>query len=104
MTFIQPNKDSRINIIVLFCLSFLLVAAAFYLVILYNRVVNFEHGISNVRLQLKNLEAQNMEAENKIFSLIDSSKLVSLSSGKFVQDKNPEYFEVNPKWSYASQY
>lgn len=102
MTFIQPNKERRINVIVLFCLSFVLVSAAFYLVILYNRVVNFEHGISSMKLELKALEADNMELQNKIFGLLNSSKLEHLSSGKLIQDKNPEYLEV--LWSYASQY
>ncbi|MBI4087447.1 MAG: hypothetical protein HY434_01295 [Candidatus Liptonbacteria bacterium] len=103
MTFIQPNKNSNIiNITVLFFLSALLIAGAILLVILYNRFVNFEHGVSGIKLQLKEIQAQNVEIEDKIFTLIDSSKSESVSLGKLIPDKNPKYFEA--KWSYASQY
>ncbi len=97
MTFIQPNKNNSFtNAIVLFSLSFL-AAAAFSLIILYNRVVNFEHGVSEIKLQLKEIQAKNIEVQDKIFSLIDSSKSESLSSGRLIQDKNLKYFEINPE-------
>lgn len=104
MTFIQPNKNSNLINTVLFLLAFLLVGAALSLIILYNRFVNFEHGVSEIRLQLKQIQAQSVEAENKIFSLIDLSKSENLFLGKLVPEKNPAYFEVDQKWFYASQY
>lgn len=105
MTFIQPNKNtSVIPTAVLLFLSALFVAAAIFLVILYNRFVNLEHGVLGMKLQLKAIQAQNVEIEDKIFTLIDSSKSERVSLGKLVPDKNPKYFEVNSKWSYASQY
>ena len=81
-----------------------LVVAAIYLIILYNRFVNFEHGVSGMKLQLKRVQAQNMDFQDKIFRLIDASKLESVSSGRLIPEKNPTYFEVNQKWSYASRH
>ena len=102
MTFIQPNKNSRVRAAILFSLLFLLAASAFYLIVIYNRVVNFEHGVVKMKRELNEIEAQNIDHQNKIFSLIDSSKSESLSSGILIQEKNPKYLEV--RWAYASQY
>lgn len=81
-----------------------LVLAAFLLVVLYNRTVNFEHGLAEVRSGLKEVQAQNVELREQIFGLFDASNFEGVLSDNLIKDKNPEYLEISTKWSFASQH
>lgn len=104
MTFIQPKKGSNILNKILILLAAGLVLGAFWMVILYNNYVNLNHGLSNLRLEFKQVQAQNAELKDKIFRALDLAKSNNPSDRRLIQDKNPEYLEVNSKWSYASGY
>lgn len=84
-------------------LVFALIISVFWLIVVYNRVVNFEHGISAVKSELKSVQAENVELKEKIFGLFDEKNVSRLDVG-LVKDKNPEYLEVAPRWSFASHY
>ncbi|GEM_PF-1132094 len=105
MTFIQPKKGSStlLNKTLLLLIAGL-VLGAFWIVILYNSFVNFNHGLSGLRLEFQQVQAQNAELKDKIFHVFDSAKTNNFNGTQLVQDKNPEYLEVNSKWSYASGY
>ncbi len=102
MTFIQPNKDKSVlnKILVLFVLFTVL--SAVWLVVLYNRVVNLNHGLSSIKSEFSNIQAQNLAIKSKVLDLINSSDPSSI--GGLVQEKNPEYVEVRQTWSFASDY
>jgi len=104
MTFIQPKKGNGILNKILLLLAAGLVLGAFWMVILYNGFVNFNHGLSGLRLEFQQVQAQNSELKDKIFHLFDSVKANNANGAQLIQDKNPEYLEVNSKWSYASGY
>jgi len=67
---------------------------AFAVVILYNKTVDLEHGITAMRNDIKKTEAKNTELKEKIFALFDSSNLKETLGGSLIQDKNPQYLEV----------
>lgn len=104
MTFIQPKKGSSVLNKILILLVAALVLGAFWMVILYNSFVNLNHGLSGLRLGFQQTQAQNAELKDKIFHLFDSANLGSFNNSRLIQDKNPEYLELNSKWSYASHY
>ncbi len=100
MTFIQPNKNKRANTLILVALFLLLAAGSLYLIVLYNKSVNFEHGTAAAKQKLSTIEAQTTDIKNNLFTLLNASKAESVASGKLVEERSPEYVQ----WSYASGY
>jgi cell division protein FtsB len=103
MTFIQPNnkKGSSLNKIlaILVCLLFF---GSVWLIVIYNNIVNFNHGISQMKEETEQIRAKNVEIENKILNLVSDASLKNKTGAGLVQDKNPQYFKVNQQWSYVS--
>ena len=102
MTFIQPNKNKSALNKILILLGIFTVLSSIWLVMLYNKVVNLNHGLSQMKSEFSDIQSQNLDFKSKIFDLINSSDPSSL--GGLVQEKNPEYVEVHPTWSFASDY
>ncbi len=109
MTFIQPNKNSGILNKILAVLVICSVFSGAALVVLYNRIVNFDHGLDKAKAELASLQSQNADAKDKIFELLDTDKdSAALKDYGLVEDKNPQYLEISSKdensqqWSYAS--
>src|SRR3989344_2535022 len=101
MTYIQPNRKSLLNKTI-FALVGVVVATAFWLVILYNNIVDLEHGISSVREEIKSLQVESVDLNEKLFAIFDSSNFSKVLGANLIQDKNPEYMEVSSKWHFAS--
>lgn len=75
-----------------------------WLIILYNSFVNMNQGAVQMKAQISGLQAQNAELKDKVFSFFDTQNLQNLAARRhLVQDKNPQYLEINPQWSFASQ-
>ncbi len=73
------------------------------LVIFSNQPVNLRHEISKINLKIQGVENDNVEVKNKIFALFNDQNLADFSQTRaLVQEKNPEYLEVNQKWAAAS--
>jgi hypothetical protein len=105
MTYIQPNKNhSTLNILLIFLgIGFFL--GAVWLVILYNNSVNFSHGLSEMKSEFQEVQTVNVELKEKIFSVLDSLNSKSIAaSHNLVQEKKPQYLEINTQWSYASEF
>ena len=95
MTYIQPNKNNKIN----FLTSILILIAVFsasWGVSLYNQLVNFNHNITNQEKLVRQAEVENAELKNRLYQQIDSKNLEVLASEKsLVIEKNPEYIRLN---------
>ncbi len=102
MTFIQPNKNKSVLNRIFILLGIFTVLSSVSLVMLYNKTVNINHGLSQMKSELSDIQSQNLAVKSKIFNLINSSDPSSF--GGLVQEKNPEYIEVRPTWSFASDY
>ena len=81
-----------------------IVGAVVVLIVLYSETVSANHALAQTTLSLQKIEAENGEYKDKIFSFIhsDASKALVEERG-LVQDKNPEYFELGPQWTFASR-
>ncbi len=105
MTYIKPNKNNSSLNIVLLLLGVGFFFGATWLVILYNNSVNFSHGLSEMKLEFQKVQAANAELKEKIFSVLGplNSKDVA-ASHNLVQEKKPQFLEVNTQWSYALEF
>ena len=102
MTYIQPNKNKSILNNILIVLGIFTVLSSFWLVMLYNKSVNLDHGISRMKTEFSAIQSENLAIKTKIFNLINSSDPSSI--GGLIQEKNPEYIETRNTWSFASDY
>jgi len=99
MTFIQPNKNRSVLNKILLLLGIFTVLSSIWLVMLYNKLVNLNHGLSEIKSEFSEIQESNLAVKTRIFDLINSSDPSSV--GDLVQEKNPEYLEL---WSFASDY
>ena len=95
MTYIQPNKNNKINFLTSI-LILIMVFSASWGVSLYNQSVNFSHNIADQEKLVRQAEVENAELKNRRYQQIDSKNLEVLASEKsLVIEKNPEYIRLN---------
>lgn len=105
MTFIQPHKNQSFLNKALFLLAIFAVFGVIWLITLYNKEVKLDHAVSQMNAEFQLVQSQNAELKDKIIKLSDSANSINLISREnLIQDKAPQYFEVNKQWSFASQY
>ena len=103
MTILQPHKKITLLTKLLIVLAIPLALEIVSLVILSNQTVNLRHEISKINLEIQKVENDNVEIEDKTFALFDNQNLADFSKTRaLVQEKNPEYLEVNQKWAIVS--
>ena len=103
MTFIQPTKPINILNAVIALLVVALLGGTFWLVIAYNKVVNLSHDISSMKAQLDAIGAQNTAKSNATIATLSGNNLSLVASAdNMVQEKTPEYFQLDKKWPIAS--
>lgn len=95
MTYIQPAKKDILNRIIIM-LSLGIVFGVLFLVIIYNRVVDMEHGISAMRAEIKTAQAENAELQEKTLALFAPANFTKIIAGNLIKDTSPEYLEVWP--------
>jgi len=104
MTFIQPPRSNNLLNKILLFLILGLIFGTYWLITLYSNSVGLTHGILDMRSQISQIQTQNAELKNKVFSLLDSANLQNLAKDRqLIQEKNPQYLEVDKQWSFASQ-
>jgi cell division protein FtsL len=95
MTIIQPQNKYVLLNRVLACLIIGSVLVAFWLTSLYVRSVNLNHGIAEAKKALGELETSNSEIKDKIFALLDRSRLEEIAAQRgLVKEKNPRYLQA----------
>ena len=103
MTILQPHKKITLFTKLLIVLTIPLAIGIVSLVMLSNQTVNLRHEISKINLEIQRAENDNIEIKDKIFALFDNQSLADFSQTRaLVQEKNPEYLEVNQKWAIVS--
>ena len=94
MTYIQPAKKSLMNMILMWLIA-AIVLGSLFLVMIYNKIVNFEYGIAEVKAEIKEIQAENAELQEKIFTFFSADNFLEVIGDNFIQDKNPEYLVTN---------
>lgn len=98
MTIIQPNKTGSYTNIVLAILAGVLTVFSVWLVVLYNRSVNLNHNISDLKAQIKNTETETAELKDRIFTILDTQALSRIAETEgLVKENSPRYLEVPSK-------
>jgi hypothetical protein len=76
--------------------------ATFYLVAVYNDVVNLNHNIAAAKAQLDAIGAQNTTLNNQVVASLGNIQSGDLAAeGGLVQDNHPQYFSQS--WPIASK-
>lgn len=107
MTFIKPKNNSNLINITLILMIALVFGGAWGVIALNNKIVDLNHSVSIIKNNLVKLEAENTESRVKILSLLDklsAQNLVAVENGFLIQEKSPQYFKIDKKWLFASQY
>lgn len=91
MTFFQPEQKSFLN----YAIAGLVLASFFasiFLIFIYNRSVNLEYKIYAAEENIKKLEGDKSQLQEKIFSLLSDASLKKFAADRnLVQEKNPKY-------------
>src|SRR5205823_3682530 len=93
MTFIhsQKNRSSLTRMIVLLMVA--LFTGTGGLILLYNKVVDLNHEISQAKAQLEAVGAQNTQFNNRIIAIIGGGDLTAVANERgLVLDNAPQYF------------
>lgn len=95
MTIIQPHvKTSSFTLIIAILIAALLLGSL-WLIMLYNQLVNLDHGVFELKDRLSELQTSSAELKDKTFSLFDSRILEQIAvERRLVKDPNPQYLEV----------
>jgi hypothetical protein len=103
MTYIQSQRSEK-NIlkIVLAALICTALGGVFWLVTLYNNVVNLNHDITTAKAQLDSIGGQNTALNSQIAVAMGNVSTGDLATADgLVTDNHPTYF--NQSWPIASQ-
>lgn len=99
MTFIKSEKH---NTLLFIMLGLPLILAMLGLIMLYNQTVNLKHGITDLKADIQQVEADTATLKERFFAIFDPQKVVSLAKAQgLVKEAKPSYLEVN-SWVLAS--
>ena len=104
MTLIQPNQTSTLLFKLLGAFVVLFVGGVVALISLYSSTVSMRHELSDMKTQLQNLQADNAEMKDSLFTMMDAQSLADFAAAhNLVKDTSPKYLQLTPKWEIASQ-
>ncbi len=94
MTIIQPNKNkNKINL----AISLLLLAIIVLIgqgIYTYSQSVTFRYDINSLEKNLREVEAQNAEIKNKIFTFFEPENIKRIVEEKgLIEEENPKYIK-----------
>lgn len=94
MTFFRPEQKSILNYAI-FALVAALMVSSFGVVWIYNRSVNLEHGISAAELDIRSVQTEKAQTQDKIFALLSGVNVQKFSKDRnLVDEKNPQYVKT----------
>lgn len=107
MTFIKPKNNNNFVNIALILIIVAIFMSAWKIISLNNKIVDLNHDTLVLRNNLTKVEAENTEIKIKILSLLEklSNQNFDIAESRgLIQEKNPQYFKIDKKWLFASQY
>jgi len=104
MTIVQPNNTTAFLNRVLIVLVVALVIGAGWVVVLYNRLVNLNHNLTDTNGQIRAVQTANAELKDRAFQLFTSQNLDQVAAARgLVKDREPRYVAQETPWSLASR-
>lgn len=105
MNFEPTHKKNNFKNYILALLVLLIVSGTVWLVVLYNRKVDYVNSVTKIKQDKQLLEAQSVQDKEKIFSLLGSGEMDQFATQLgLVKENNPEYIEISKPWVSASRY
>ena len=103
MTYIHPDRNNlKILNRVIAGLICAVLLGTFYLVALYNNVVNLNHNVAAAKAQLETIGAQNAILNNQVVAQLGNVESGDLATADgLVEDNHPQYFSTS--WPIASK-
>jgi hypothetical protein len=112
MTYIQPGKHKQLLNRIIATLAIFTVFGVFWLVMLYNTIVDLNHNIATAKSKLDSIGAQNTSLNAQTVAelrVVQSGDLAAADG--LVSDAHPQYFTSNQPpiisnqsaWPIASQ-
>lgn len=69
--------------------------ASLWIVLSYNRSVNLEHEISATEINIRELQTNKAQLQDKMFTLLSDVNLKEFSRNRnLVEEKNPQYMKT----------
>ena len=94
MTFFQPEQKSFINYAIMALIAICLIASL-WIVLSYNRSVNLEHEISAKEINIRELQTNKAQLQDKMFTLLSDVNLEEFSRNRnLIEEKNPQYMRT----------
>ncbi|HVO28935.1 MAG TPA: hypothetical protein VMT81_03065 [Candidatus Paceibacterota bacterium] len=102
MTYIHPDHRSHLMNWILAGLILTSLVGVFWLVALYNNIVDLNHNIAAAKTELDSVGAQATALNNQVVAAMGDVASGDLAAQDgLVQDNHPQYF--NQSWPIASQ-
>lgn len=94
MTFFKPERKSLLNYAIMALVALCLIASL-WIVLSYNRSVNLEHGISAAEANIRELQTEKAQLQDKMFTLLSDVNLKEFSKNRnLVEEKNTQYMKT----------
>ncbi|OGY99188.1 MAG: hypothetical protein A3B13_00585 [Candidatus Liptonbacteria bacterium RIFCSPLOWO2_01_FULL_45_15] len=94
MTFFRPEQKSFINYAITTLIAICLIASL-WIVLSYNRSVNLEHEISAKEINIRELQTNKAQLQDKMFTLLSDVNLKEFSRNRnLIEEKNPQYMRT----------
>lgn len=95
---LQPKKHTLENLAIIL-LATVMVACTVWLIVLYNKKVEYVNGARKIKEEVQLVEAENVAHKEEIFSLFHSGEVEQFAQDLgLVKEQNPEYLEINKPW------
>ena len=107
MTLIQPKQQKNFYRIIMGMMCLLLLVGIVSLIVVYNRTVDLQHGVVDMKSKFDKAQTANAELKDQVFAVLDGNHLKAFAEERsLVKDQKPQYVESSPRteWALASHY
>ncbi len=97
MTFFQPEQKSFMNYAIA-ALAALCLTASFLTIRAYSRSVNLEHQISGAEEEIRGIQTDKAQLQDKMFAFLSDVNMKEFSRNRnLVEEKKPQYIKTASK-------
>lgn len=96
---IQKQEKHTLENIILGVLALIFLGATAWLIVLYNKKVEYVNGAAELKEEIQLVEAENVAHKERIFALFHNGEVEQFAKDLgLVKEQNPEYLELNKSW------
>lgn len=104
MPFETRTKSYALQNSIIGFLIFAVLASAVWVIVLYNRKVNFVNGAQKMKEQIQLTQAQIATVQEKTFAIFSGGEVEQFAKNLgLVKEQHPQYIEISKPWVSASR-